>query len=146
MSINAMKSLELAIAEKQLSDYARDAVCASSGADECSQAECRLDRAVEAFRWIARAEEAVRQATYEGLTEFTPQVEESLDSLYRRWLGFSETTECDLIKLDEQGCIAANASEFREVAAQAREKINSMAWLRKSRKLRNAAPCEASES
>jgi hypothetical protein len=137
MSTKTLESLDLAIAQKRVSDYSDDVLRTPEDTDDRAESECRLERAIDAFRWIVRAEETIRQATYEGLIDVTPQLAQSIESLYREWLVACEATERLLARELERGCAAPNISEFRDVASEVREKINSTAWVRKSRKFRN---------
>ncbi|HQU47330.1 MAG TPA: hypothetical protein PK867_31295, partial [Pirellulales bacterium] len=77
------------------------------------------------------------QGIYDALIESTPEFDETLQALYREWLVVCVDTEKLLARAVERGHAAAHADEFRGSAAVAREKVNSMAWVRKSRKFRN---------
>ena len=52
-----------------------------------------LRRGIEAYRWLVRAEETLREACYEGLFTFTPEVKNSLAAMYESWLKSSELAE-----------------------------------------------------
>lgn len=145
MSTKTLQSLDLAIAQKQVRDLS-DALARISHQDACQECQYRLQEAVEAYRWITRAEESIRQGVYYGLIECTPHLDEAMQALYRDWVDSSEQTEKLVAHHTECGGEPLDVREFLEVSSLAREKVNSMAWVRKSRKFRSQPTHEAAES
>lgn len=142
MSAKTLQSLDLAIAQKQVRDLSDSLARVSDENEACN----RLQEASEAYRWMSRAEESIRQGVYCGLIEFTPQLDEAIELLYREWLASCEATEKLLARHVERGGKPVDARELAELSSAVREKINSMAWVRKSRKFRNEPAYETSES
>lgn len=141
MSTKTLESLELAIAQKALDEYAAAFTDGDAAATEAMAFQRHLQQGIDAFQWIVRAEETLRQAAYQGLIEFSPEIEQSVESLYREWLASSERIEKTFAA--GQDC-PPDAAEFRAVTSQVRERINALAWVRKSRRFRSGAPMEAS--
>jgi hypothetical protein len=146
MTTRTLESLELAIAQKRLRGYSAELARDGEESEECLECQRRIDEAVEAYRWVTRAEESIRQGVYEGLIEFTTQLDDAIQSLYRDWLALCEQTETLLARHLDRGGDPVDAGELSELSSLAREKINSMAWVRKSRTFRNEPACEASDN
>lgn len=141
MSTQTLQSLELAIAQKALDEYSATVANGDAEARDTAACQRRLGQAIDSFQWIVRAEETIRQAVYQGLIEFSAELDEAIEALYRGWLVSSEATERVLAEIQE---CPQDAAEFRAITSQARERINAMAWARKSRKFRSGEAVEAS--
>lgn len=129
----ALDSLEFAIAQKRVDDYALEAPRPDPQAIERRECEGFLHRGIDACKWLLRAEEVVREAAYEGIIPFAPQAEEALQSLYQSWLSPCEMAEAWISKLAETGHAPASVDEFRKCCQHVRGWLEQRDWLKRSR-------------
>jgi hypothetical protein len=59
---------------------------ASRQADDCRDCEDFLQLGIDAFDWLIRADQKIREAIFDGAEGFDPLVEDALRLLCQRWL------------------------------------------------------------
>jgi hypothetical protein len=135
MSTKTLESLELVIAQKHLRDYSVDAMNGHHQAERPSACQ-RLLQGIEAFKWIVRAEETIRQAAYDGLLDYSKEVDDALEALYRGWLAPCEQIEAlarqEIVQDGELDC----AREFAACRDNARDWIERHEWAKASQRSR----------
>ncbi|HEX7380252.1 MAG TPA: hypothetical protein VF278_24260 [Pirellulales bacterium] len=128
MSTKTLESLELAIAQKALDDYSAAFTDGDVDAIEAAAFQRHLQQGIDAFHWIVRAEETLRQAAYQGLINFSPEIEQALEALYRGWLAFCERMRAILRQQLLAGGDFDNAREFGECRSGAIDWIERHEW------------------
>ncbi len=107
--------ITLELAKKHVSKYAeQDRIMAQ----HCSAMKCRdcedfLQLGIEAYQWIARADQTLRQAAVEGL-DVPEEAKDVLCKLYTSWLTSCAHAEDRIREQEQQGFTVANAGRFRE--------------------------------
>ncbi|HVA46479.1 MAG TPA: hypothetical protein VNH11_08905 [Pirellulales bacterium] len=132
MSIKTLESLELAVAQKSLDDYS--AALANGDVQSLKAVACQrlVQQGIDAFQWIVKAEETIRQAAYQGLIDFSPELDETLEALYRGWLARCEQMQALIRQQILQGGDLDNVSEFARCRDSARDWIERHAWRKAS--------------
>lgn len=133
MSTKTLESLELAIAQKYLDEYSADALDGQRQCEEAAACERRLEQGIEAFKWIARAEETIRQAVYEGLIDFSRELEEAIEALYSGWLAPWEQLQALVREQILQGAELDNVAEFAKCRNSVRDWIERHEWAKASK-------------
>lgn len=89
-------------------------------ATECRDCEDFLRMGIEAFDWLARADEAIRSAVYSGAMAFDPECDSTLAALYSEWLKPCEYAERWIAIQQNRGFHVDNLEEFRRCCQEAR--------------------------
>lgn len=89
-------------------------------ATECRDCEDFLCMGIEAFDWLARADEAIRSAVYSGVMAFNPEYDSTLAALYSEWLKPCEYAERWIVLQQNRGFHVDNLEEFRRCCQEAR--------------------------
>lgn len=109
-----------------------------------NESEDLLQLGIDAYRWIVRAERRLRENVRAGNVDHPADAIEAIADLYKLWLIPGSLIEARIAQQTALG--AENAAEFREVCLAVREKLNAMAWVGKSRKLRDKPAHEVSDN
>ena len=86
---------------------------------ECRDCEEFLAEGIEAFRWLRTAEDIMREGDYQGVFEFTAELQKVLDLLYSAWLVPLEFVENWISSLAARGYTPKNLPKFRKVCEEA---------------------------
>jgi hypothetical protein len=110
-----MAEAVLFLAEKHIQEYQdRDAILSQHRqAMKCRDCEDFLGLGIQAFKWLKRADQTIREATIKGF-EVTPDVPEALAHLYRGWLLPCAHAEDQIRRQREQGFELRNLEEFEK--------------------------------
>lgn len=96
---------------------------------DCWDCQDYLQLGIDAFRWLKRAEEVIRDAVYQGaLAGQERKFEHSLRTLYGAWLQPCDAAEQWAAQHIARGL--SNLDEFRKCRQDAEERYNQKAWLR----------------
>ncbi|HEX5443215.1 MAG TPA: hypothetical protein VFW87_05275 [Pirellulales bacterium] len=136
-----MEVLELAIARKRVSDYS-DKATQPEDTDECHDCKSRIEDGIEAYHWLRRAEETIREAVYQGLIAhaiYESSVLPAIANLYVAWLQPFEQIEALADGQSNGEGKAANPAEFRECRESVRDWLQRQEWLTAVKRSRNAA-------
>lgn len=109
-----------------------------------SESEDLLQLGIDAYQWIVRAERRLRENARGGNVNHPADAIAAIADLYKLWLIPGALIEARIAQQSATG--AENAAEFRDVCLAVREKLNAMAWVGKSRKLRDKPAHEASKN
>ncbi len=130
MNIN----VNLALAELKVKFYADEShrlMKDHYDAMSCLDCEGFLQSGINAFEWLKRTEEMLREADYEGIFDFTQEIHCAFDVLYVAWLKPCDVAEQWIAKVSDDGFEIKNLSEFRDTCDQAHDEIQ----LRESRRI-----------
>lgn len=111
-------SLELSLAKKYIEEYAAhdDAVMRDHyEAEECVRCERALQAGIKAFKWLRRADEAIREAANANIS-IDPQLPQLIERLYRLWLQLHEPTERRIAMSEGRDYRLDHAAEYRDRA------------------------------
>lgn len=136
-----MEVLELAIARKRVSDYSGK-VTQSDDTDGCHDCKSRIEDGIEAYHWLRRAEETIREAVYQGLIAhavYESSVLPAIASLFVAWLQPFEQIEALADGQSNGEGKAANLTEFRECRESVRDWLECHEWSSAVKRSRNAA-------
>lgn len=92
-----------------------------------------LQNGIEAYRWLCRAEETLREASYEGLFDFSSDVHEAFDALYLAWLKTSELAEPWIEVQRKEALPNELFHEYRQVRESIDEVVAQRDWAKQSR-------------
>ena len=103
------------IAQQRVRAYSeRDALMEQHAqAMKCRDCEDLLDCGIEAYKWLRKADETLREAAKAGF-DVTVEVRDALDLLYRTWLGPCKHAERRIQEQQEAGFEVSNLAEFRD--------------------------------
>lgn len=79
---------------------------------ECRDCEEWLQKGIETFQWLQWAEKILRQADYEGLYSFTPEMRQTIVSMYANWLAPRDSVLHWVEELRAKGYLPDYVSEF----------------------------------
>lgn len=134
------ESLELRIARSRIESYEHDAdeaiVRASNQAQDCLDCEAFLNKGIQALEWLERYEQALVEATTEGIVEMTPDLEDGLEVLHSAWLRPCDFAEKWIAKCVQNGFEVKKLAMFRDCCERAREWLDRNDSYKKSKALR----------
>lgn len=119
-------SLELAMAQRLVKSYVGESgqwKADHRDAMECWNCQEWLQKGIDAFRWLQRAEEAFTQAEFHGVHVMTAEERETIEALYVAWLVPCDSTDKWIATLVERGYSPNNLNEFREICEVVRRII-----------------------
>jgi hypothetical protein len=125
------ENLALTLAHRRVHAYADESdelIRRHAEAMECHDCEDFLKKGIDAFKWLRRAEETVREADYEGIRETTPEIQESLALLYAAWMTPCEFAERWISSLAMRGYTPGNVEKFRSACEEAEETLQRRSW------------------
>ena len=129
----------LDIATRRVHRYADDLMRDHAQAMECRDCEEHLQQGIDAYKWLRRAEETLREADYEGILTFSKDLEMAIDTLYKAWLGPAEHAERWIKALRQKGYTPDNLNDFREICEDVKEIVGGREWGSKATKARASA-------
>ena len=130
------ENLCLDVAQRRVRDYTDEAdaaISASHEAEGCWKCQDFLQKGIDAYKWLKKAEEFLREADYQGLQQFTPELQNAVDAMYNSWVHPCETAEEWASVNLARGYQIDNLQLFRETCNEVREVIQNREW-RKSAK------------
>jgi|GEM_PF-3099255 len=138
-------NLCLNVAERRVREFAdeADALLAShSEAMECWKCQELLQKGIDAYRWLTQADAFLREADYQGVFDFSPELQDAVNTLYQAWLQPCEFAERRIVALLERGYQLDNLQEFREICEQVEEIIDNREWRKAAAQARILASSE----
>ena len=111
---------------------------------ECRDCEDFLKMGIEAYQWLQRAEDTMREADYAGIFEFTRETRETLDTLYVAWLKPCEFAEKWIASLNNRSYFPDNLSKFRDACERAQESVQNRDWQNRATNTRVLGTAEES--
>ena len=87
---------------------------------------------IDAYRWLRRAEETMREADYEGIFDFSCQMQDALDTLYIAWLEPCDFVEKWISSLEACQHRPDNSEDFRRACDDVREIVERRDWSNRS--------------
>lgn len=125
------KNILLSVASKRVHSYigeSDDLMGRHSQAMECRDCEDFLKHGIDTFKWLHSAEKFLREADYQGISEFDREVQESLKRLYIEWLRPCEFAEKWIASLEKRGLRPDNLKLFRDTCDQVRDIVQRRDW------------------
>jgi hypothetical protein len=80
---------------------------------DCFDCESFLQLGIDAFAWLARADESIRKAIYAGQIEYDQEVDPAIAHLYQDWLRPCSHAEKWIATQESRGYNVSNVEEFR---------------------------------
>ena len=124
----ASDSLVFRTAERHVSNYTRessDLMAEHREAMDCRDCEAFLQLAIEAFRWLIRADLDLRIAAGEGIADYNASDDDRLRQLCRDWLVPCAYAEQWIARQLERGYRIENLAEFRMCCEEMRAIVKS---------------------
>jgi hypothetical protein len=125
----------LELARKYLGDYEGqydEIMARHAEAMECRDCEDLLEHGLNAFQWLRRAEEVLRQTARAGICK-TPEDNQSirdgheaLNGLFSEWLRPCQHTEERIAQQEKLGFTPARAEEFRSACEYVRRRVRKV--------------------
>lgn len=114
----------LLIARQRVDAYSqRDALMEQHAeAMKCRDCEDLLHCGIEAYKWLRRADETLREAAKAGF-DVGEEAKEALDLLYRTWLRPCERAERRIREQQELGFTIKNLDEFRAACSFVKRQV-----------------------
>lgn len=137
-----MEVLELAIAQKRVSDYSGDSSRVDGETATRSECKNRLQRGIEAYRWISRAEETIREAVAQGLIDhaiYENSILPAIKRVYTDWLTPFEHVEAVVDQQSNGASDADTLAEFRHCGENVRDWLERHEWSSAAARSRRAA-------
>ncbi|HVA50529.1 MAG TPA: hypothetical protein VNH11_29560 [Pirellulales bacterium] len=92
---------------------------------DCLHCEAFLQLGIDAFHWLNRADQQLRQEIYAGRLEYDAEVDEALGTLYRLWLRPYEDAEKWVAIQERRGYKIDNLELFRDCFREVRSLVDS---------------------
>lgn len=146
-SIDMNDILALILARRRIHEYADGtASWARHHADamECRGCEEILHKGINAYKWLRRAEETMREADSEGLFDFDSELRSGVGELYEAWLQPLPLLENWIVTLQQKGFCLDNLAEFEATREAVQDAIDQKDW--QSRATRARVRSSADES
>ena len=102
----------------------------------CRDCEDFLQMGIDAFRWLQRAEENIRDGAMSGAVSFNLEVDEAITRMYEKWLGPCDDAEMWVAEQLRQGFTPDNLNKFRACCEEVRDTIEKRSLCQKARTAR----------
>jgi hypothetical protein len=89
-----------------------------------------LRRGIDAFEWLRRCEEMLREADYAGVATLHAATQEAIGMLYTTWLDSCGGGLQWLDRLESRSLQVEHADRFREICDDVNDIVASRQWLR----------------
>lgn len=122
--ISEYSDSSLLIAQQRVRAYSERVALIEQHAEavKCRDCEDLLDCGIEAYKWLRKADESLREAAKAGF-EVSTEVRESLDLLYRTWLRPCAHAERRIREQQEAGFEISNLADFRAACEFAKRQV-----------------------
>ena len=127
-----VEPLALRIARERVGRYrdeSDDLMRRHAEAIDCRDCEDFLQLGIEAFNWLGRADQTIRQEVFAGRLEHDPEVDSALAALYSEWLKPCGYAEHWVAVQRERGFRVDNLEEFRKCCREAQAIAEANAGL-----------------
>ncbi len=125
-----MESIAFRSAKRHVKTFARTSklMQAHREAMDCRNCEDFLQLGVDAYEWLKRAEEALRENLYKGRRRNDPKLSEAFDMMYNTWLWPVEFADEWIAKQIHKGYIPDNLENFRKACDEVRDIVERRNW------------------
>lgn len=134
-----MSELAFRTAREQVqlfTDQSRELLAEHCMAMECRDCEDFLQLGIDAFRWIQRAYDHMRQCVYDKKVAFSQEAENAVTDLYASWLlPCNHAQKWAQIQLD-RGYYPDNLDEFRQCREEVEDILEQRSLLSMGRRAR----------
>lgn len=138
--MNETLGLELAkLRVRRYRDESESLMTRVRAAEECRQCEDFLKMGIDAYHWIASAEETIRAGASEGLVEITPEIDSAFAAVYRMWVIPCEFAEKWVAIQEARNFSVDNLEQFRECCEAAADWLERREWVELSDESRIAS-------
>lgn len=137
-----MEALELAIAQKRVNEYTDDSARANGDTDAGGGRKNWLQTGIEAYRWISRAEETIREAVAQGLIDqaiYEHSILPAIERVYTDWLTPFEHVEALVVNQSNGVGDSGTLAEFRQCGENVRDWLERHEWTSAAKRSRRAA-------
>ena len=95
---------------------------------DCWKCEAFLQSGINAYRWLTEAEQLLREADYQGMSDFTPELRSAVESLYNAWLKPCELADKWIADVIRRGYSIGNLVQFRDIRADVEDRLEEIEW------------------
>jgi hypothetical protein len=117
--------LVLQLAERRVHHFGEESIPPESRVEAC---ERFLQKGIDAYKWLRRAEEFLREADYEGLLNLDATLRNALGTLYEEWLKSSNHAKRCIETAARTGEILSNRDEFMQAYQDALDIVEQREW------------------
>jgi hypothetical protein len=117
------ESLALRTARSRVRDYqdqSTDLMKKHAEAMDCRDCEAFLQLGIDAFHWLARADEMIRVNVFTSSQEYAPELDMAIATLYAEWLRPCDHAEAWIARQEERRFRVDNLDEFRRCCSEVR--------------------------
>ena len=118
-----IESLALRTARNRIRDYqdeSTDLMNKHAEAMDCRDCEAFLQLGIDAFRWLARADEMIRASVYGSVREYDSELDVAIATLYAEWLRPCDFAEAWIARQEERQFRVDNLEEFCRCCSEVR--------------------------
>lgn len=130
------ENINLELAQRRLERYshmASDVIAHVANGHNGANCIDFLQHGIDAYRWLVRAEETLRAASYESLFDFSADVQETFDALYLSWLKSSELAEAWIASHQQAATPSEILREYNRVKEAIEDVVAHRDWASRSR-------------
>ena len=131
------ENLVLEVARHHVRAYADTSAARADrelAAGSCDACAGLIQAGVDAYRWLRRADETLREADYCGLARLTPEIRETVGQLYALWLDAFSQTDAWIRSLG--GSPPVGFAELVDACEEVREILDGLDWKRRATRAR----------
>jgi hypothetical protein len=119
------RNLIFDLATRRVAHYGHPAQRGHDLAEDAAACEQALLEGLDAIRWIRRADETMRAADYEGIFDYTEDLQSSMKMLLNDWMKKASSVAQSAHELESRGAILPSSTAFREMLQGVRQQIES---------------------
>jgi hypothetical protein len=124
------RNLIFDLATRRVAHYGRPAQGGQDLAEDAAACEGALIEGLDAIRWIRRADETMRAADYDGIFDYTEDLQSSMKMLLDDWMQKAGSVAQSAHELESRGAILPSSTAFREMLLNVQELIDSADLIR----------------
>lgn len=89
-----------------------------------------LKSGIDAYHWLCQADKFLREADYRGIAEYTQDLQDAIEGLFKAWMQPCATAEQRISEVENEGYAIDNLQDFRNVCGDVEDRLEKIEWMR----------------
>jgi len=127
----------IGVAERRVSAYANESdsiINQHHEAMDCRACEEFLQQGIDAFVWIKESDKFLREADYQGVSEYTPERQKAIACLYEKWLETCKSAQNWIDRNLSRGFEIDDLDKLRQSCEEVEEIIQNQTWIESAKR------------
>lgn len=106
-------------------------------AEDCRRCEDFLQKGINVYTWISRADQVIAFADAEGIIDYTPELMDLVKELHVRWLGPCKRANAWVERVEKKGYMVDNLAKYLECCEAVQDWLERNEWTELSKAARD---------